>query len=58
MTQKEYTARSSILVNILYTTVLIIKVFFNVVWHIYGQFIDSNAKSYIVTSQNRLQQRV
>jgi len=58
MTQKEYTARSSILVNILYTTVLVIKVFLSVVWHIYGHFIDSNAKSYIVTSQNRLQQRV
>jgi len=45
MTQKEYTARSSILVNILYATVPVIKVLFNVVWHIYGHFIDSNAKS-------------
>jgi len=58
MTQKEYTARSPILVNILYTTLPVIKVFFNDVLHIYGHFIDSNAKSYIVTSQNRLQQRV
>jgi len=52
MTQKEYTARSPILVNILYTTLPVIKVFFNDVWHIYGHFIDSSAKfSYIVTSQ-------
>lgn len=45
MTQKEYTARSSVLVNILYTTVPVIKVFLNDIWYIYDHFIDSNAKS-------------
>jgi hypothetical protein len=58
MTQNAYTASSSILVNILYTTVPVIKVFLNSLWHIYGHFRESNAKSLIITSQNRLQQRV
>lgn len=45
MTQEECTARSPILVNILYTTVSVIKVFFNGLWHIYGHCRESNVKS-------------